>query len=66
MQPTPVTPSRKVPPSVDLADKNSRTIWYPHYDSNVDLLLRTEMFYPLNYGDSPGAGVCLITNALGD
>ena len=29
------------------------TMWYPHYDSNVDLLLRTEVFYPLNYGDIP-------------
>ncbi len=26
-------------------------IWYPHRDSNTDLLLRTELFYPLNYGD---------------
>lgn len=32
----------------------SDIIWYPHYDSNVDLLLRTEMFYPLNYRDLEG------------
>lgn len=24
--------------------------WCPHPDSNGDLLLRTELFYPLNYG----------------
>lgn len=27
--------------------------WCPHHDSNVELLLRTELFYPLNYG-----GIC--------
>ena len=26
--------------------------WYPQTDSNRYLLLRTELFYPLNYGDS--------------
>jgi hypothetical protein len=25
-------------------------LWCPHHDSNVELLLRTELFYPLNYG----------------
>ena len=24
--------------------------WCPRHDSNVKLLLRTELFYPLNYG----------------
>lgn len=26
-------------------------MWYPREDSNLYLLLRTEVFYPLNYGD---------------
>ena len=29
-------------------------IWCPHHDSNVELLLRTELFYPLNYGGDAG------------
>ena len=28
--------------------------WCPHHDSNVELLLRTELFYPLNYRGSSG------------
>ncbi len=24
--------------------------WCPHHDSNVEHFLRTELFYPLNYG----------------
>src|SRR4029079_3788466 len=28
--------------------------WCPHQDSNADLLLRTELFYPLNYGGEAG------------
>lgn len=33
--------------------------WYPQTDSNRYLLLRTELFYPLNYGDKEARrGLC--------
>jgi len=32
-----------------ITDKVSDS-WCPRHDSNVKLLLRTELFYPLNYG----------------
>jgi len=37
--------------------------WCPRRDSNAELLLRTELFYPLNYGDEEGkAQVCACIN----
>lgn len=35
--------------------------WCPHHDSNVELLLRTELFYPLNYGGEEGKGTFVFT-----
>ena len=40
------TPDAKQKP-----DRCRAFTWCPHQESNLELLLRTELFYPLNYGD---------------
>jgi hypothetical protein len=41
--------------------------WCPRRDSNAELLLRTELFYPLNYGGEEGNGEsCLHDCAVSD
>ena len=43
---------------------NKLHAWYPRRDSNADLLLRTELFYPLNYGDVASRLYCTRKLAL--
>ena len=39
---------------IDYSQSGVRSDLVPHHDSNVELLLRTELFYPLNYGGKEG------------
>jgi site-specific DNA recombinase len=42
--------TKKHPKQMGVSSVIISQCWYPHQESNLDLLLRRESFYPLNYG----------------